>query len=124
VRLFWVPASLRGENDPALQYDTSNGNQFLENRFGTRPDGTRDPNGIDVYWDEEGKANCWHANTGAGGAAITSDPPALPDCPNGNPFTTGNTGKLAMEVPCATWNPTTNQRPAGCSWFDVPPEPK
>jgi hypothetical protein len=124
VRLFWVPAGIRGEQDPALQYDTSNGNQFLENRMGVRQDGTRDPNGIDFFWDEEGQGNCWQGNTGPGGAAPTSDPPSLPACPNGNPLSTGNTAKLAMEVPCATWNPTTNQRPAGCSWFDVPPEPQ
>jgi hypothetical protein len=123
VRLFWVPAAVRGENDPALQFDTSNGNQFLENRMGMRPDGTRDPNGTDFFWDEEGKGNCWSGNTGPGGAAPTSDPAALPACPQGSPFSTGNSAKLALEVPCATWNPRTNPNPAGCEWFTTPPEP-
>jgi hypothetical protein len=124
VRLFWVPAAVRGENDPALQFDTSNGNQFLENRMGMRPDGTRDPNGTDFFWDEEGQGNCWSGNVGAGGAPPTSDPAALPACPGGSPFSTGNSAKLAMEVPCATWNPRTNSDPAGCDWFTTPPEPK
>jgi hypothetical protein len=124
VRLLWVPATARGVTDPALQYDTSNGNRFLDNRVGQRPDGVRDPNGTDVYWDEEGRGNCWSGNAGAGGAPPTSDPAALPACPGGGPFATGDPAKLALEVPCATWDARTNPDPAGCDWFTTPPEPR
>jgi hypothetical protein len=124
VRLFWVPASVRGENDPALQFDTSNGNLFVDNVVGRREDGARDPNGVDFFWDEEGAGNCWSGNLGPGGAPPTSDPAALPACPGGSPFSTGNAAKLAMEVPCATWNARTNPDPAGCDWFDTPQEPR
>ena len=48
--------------------------------MGVRPDGTRDPNGNDFWWDEEGKGNCWQGNTGPDGAKPTSDRRA-PDLP-------------------------------------------
>lgn len=129
--LFWVPTELRGEdstgqsqNDPLNQYDTSNHNSFAGNVMGVRPDGTRDPNGVDFWWDEEGKGNCWSANTGPGGAPATSDPATLPACPEGSSFSPGNPVKQASNVPCATWDPHDNTDPPGCDWFTVPPEPK
>ncbi len=123
IRLFWVPGTIRGENDPAKQYDTSNGNQFLGNTFGTAPDGTADPNGTDVVWDEQGIGNCWQGNSGAGG--ISSDPAVLPNCDSGgSTLLTGNGVKTGMEVPCATWHPRDNPDPPGCPWFTVPEEPK
>ena len=59
VRLFWVPATIRGENDPAKQSDTSNGNRFIDNQFGVAPTASAQPNGIDFFWDEQGIGNCW-----------------------------------------------------------------
>ena len=93
VRLFWVPASIRGENDPAKQFDTSNGNRFIHNQLGYA-DGTRRPNGMDFFWDENGKDNCWADNRAPGGA-VTSDPAVLPECRQGLPFQQGNAVKLA-----------------------------
>lgn len=124
VRQFGVPATLRGENDPAKQFDTSHGNQYRRNVFGMRPDGTRDRNGTDVYWDEQGVRNCWQANRTAPGRSLTSDPASLPTCASGgstNPEP--NWVKLGAEVPCATWNPETNPNPPGCIWFTSPPNP-
>ena len=34
IRLFYVPASIRGDLDPAQQFDTSNGNRFEDNLMG------------------------------------------------------------------------------------------
>jgi hypothetical protein len=131
VRILWVPTNLRGEdpsgqsqNNQANQFDTSNGNRVESNKMGVRPDGTRDPNGLDVYWDEEGQGNCWGGNTGAGGAAIRSDPGMLPACPQGSSFSTGNPLKQAPAVPCTQWDPHENTDPPGCDWFNRPPEPK
>lgn len=125
IRLFWVPAAVRGDDDPAKQSDTSNGNRYLHNVFGEAPDGRPDPNGEDVFWDEQGIGNCWAGNTGPGGVAITSDPPQLPECGSGGSTSTvSNPAKTGMEVPCATWDPEDNPDPPGCSWFTVPPEPQ
>ena len=122
IGLLWVPAPVRGAT-PEQTYDTSNDNTFRGNHMGVRPDGTRDPNGVDFWWDEEGGGNCWTGNAGAGGAAVTSEPRNLPDCPGG-PFTPGNPAKTATMGSCATWDPMTNTDPPGCDWFVVPPEPK
>ncbi len=122
VRLFYVPASIRGENDPAKQFDTSNGNKFIGNQMGLGDDNKRQPNGIDFFWDEQGIDNCWLGNEGPGGR-VTSDPANLPTCPQGSPFRIGNNAKLAAEAPCATWDPNTNQFPPGCTWFTTPPKP-
>jgi hypothetical protein len=130
-RMLWVPTQLRGEdpsgqsqNNQANQFDTSNGNRFQENRMGVRPDGTRDPNGLDVYWDEEGAGNCWSANTGPRGAGIRSDPASLPACPQGSAFSPGNPAKQAPAVPCTQWDPHENTDPPGCDWFTPPREPQ
>jgi hypothetical protein len=125
----WVPATLRGEDSTGQsentgnQYDTSNGNRYIDNHMGVRPDGTRDPNGVDHWWDEEGAGNCWSGNVGPNDAKPTSDPANLPACPEGSSFSTGNAAKQATLVPCATWDPQDNTDPPGCDWFDRPPEP-
>lgn len=133
VRLFWVPAAVRGENDPKKQSDTSNNNRYRNNTFGIAPDGRRAPNGIDVFWDEQGVGNCWEGNRTTTGPGQTSDPATLPTCSSGGSGTlvakqTGvsqsNPRKSAEEVPCATWDPRDNQDPPGCTWFDTPPRPR
>ncbi|MFY9578263.1 MAG: hypothetical protein WAQ33_02970, partial [Gaiellaceae bacterium] len=122
VQLFWVPSLARGEPDPAKAFDTSNGNRFLGNHMGTRPDGKRDRNGVDFWWDEEGRSNCWSGNRGAGGGSVTSNPASLPSCPGSSEFHSANTSKFAEIVACFTWDPLTNPDPAGCSWT-VRPRP-
>ena len=122
VRLFWVPAAIRGDNDPAHQFDTSNGNQFIGNQLGFSSSGKRAPNGVDFFWDEEGKGNCWLGNQAPGGK-VTSDPASLPRCPNNGLFMPSNASKSAAEVPCAEWDPDTNPDPPGCTWFTTPPKP-
>lgn len=129
VMLFFVPSSLRGSDSTGQsqntgnELDTSHSNSFTGNYMGVRPDGTRDPNGTDFWWDEEGQGNCWAGNTPAEGAEIKSDPSTLPGCPEGSTFSSGNPAKSANLVPCATWNPEDNTDPPGCDWFTRPPEP-
>jgi hypothetical protein len=119
-----VPASVRDDNDPEHQSDTSNGNRYVDNRMGVRPDGTRDPNGVDFWWDEQGVGNCWTGNVTAGGGAVKSDPNALPGCSNPSSNPANQPLKLGRQVPCTAWDPQSNPRPVGCDWFDVGPEPQ
>ena len=121
-RLFWVPAAIRGENDPSKQQDTSNGNRYERNKLGITPSGARDPNGLDVLWDEEGQGNCWQDNVTSG--PLKSDPATLPACPGSGLLSRGNPEKTSSQVSCATWDPRDNPNPPGCDWFTVPPEPK
>ncbi len=124
IRLFGVPAAVRGDNDPAKQYDTSHGNRFMSNTFGVRPDGSKDRNAVDVYWDEQGLRNCWEANDTAPGRPLTSEPAKLPTCASGGSTSMlHNQLKLAQDVPCATWNPQTNPNPPACVWFETPADP-
>ena len=126
--LFWVPGELRGEDDtgqsaPVSTYETSHHNKYIGNRMGIRPDGRRDPNGVDFWWDEEGGGNCWSANTGPKGV-FSSDPSKLFACPKGSRNTHGNATKQGELFPCATWDPQTNTDPVGCDWFKRPAEPR
>ncbi|WP_205695781.1 right-handed parallel beta-helix repeat-containing protein [Conexibacter sp. SYSU D00693] len=124
VRLFWVPGVIRGETSPEAQFDTSNGNRFIANTFGKDRDGRPAPNGVDVFWDEQGMGNCWDGNVGlAPGGGITSDPATLSGCPGSLFKRPVNAIKAAAEIPCASWNPRTNQHPVGCVWFDTPKRP-
>jgi hypothetical protein len=127
--LFWVPGELRGtdptgQSAPVSTYETSHQNRYVGNRMGIRPDGRRDPNGVDFWWDEEGHGNCWSNNIGPGGGAFTSDPMTLFACPAGSPDSTGNGQKQASLLACATWDPETNTDPVGCNWFTRPAEPR
>jgi hypothetical protein len=150
--LHWVPASFRGEPDPGKGFDTSNNNAYVDNCMGIRPpnlhapdyttcQGTRDPNGVDFWWDEEEgrdcdpdlpgcvdtetlRGNCWSGNVGPDGAQTTSDPSVLPGCPGlDNGFVFPNISKLIELLPCSEWDPQTNTDPPGCNWFVLPPEP-
>ena len=47
---------------------------YTGNTSASGPDGTRDRNGLDVYWDEQGLRNCWQDNQTAPGVELTSDP--------------------------------------------------
>jgi hypothetical protein len=150
--LHWVPASFRGEPDPGKGFDTSNNNAYVDNCMGIRPpnlrapdyttcQGTRDPNGVDFWWDEEEgrdcdpdlpgcvdtetlRGNCWSGNVGPDGAQTTGDPSVLPGCPGlDNGFVFPNISKLIELLPCSEWDPRTNTDPPGCNWFVLPPEP-
>jgi hypothetical protein len=124
AKLLWVPAAFRGEPDKGI--DTSFDNRFTGNHMGVRPDGTRDPNGNDFWWDEQGQGNCYSGNTGPGGAQPTSNVLiGLPACGAPSIYNpTGNIGKTASQATCSTWDPYDNPDPPGCDWFTRPPEPR
>lgn len=124
VKLFFVPAILRGEDDPALQFDTSNFNTVRDNVVGDAPDGHLQPNGVDLWWDGEGEGNCWAGNASSAGPASTSIGGAalpLPGCEARPPFTPGPA--IAINAACATYSRDTQPAPTGCDWFDTPAPP-
>jgi hypothetical protein len=123
MKLLFVPAAFRGQ--PEAGIDTSFDNTIAGNKMGVRPDGVRDPNGNDFWWDEEGRGNCWTGNTGPGGSAPSSNVAlGLPDCPGSSVFSPGIPVKTASQATCATWDPYENPDPPGCDWFTRPEEPK
>ena len=123
MKLFFVPAALRGENDPALQFDTSNFNTFRGNLVGGALDGSVQPNGVDFWWDGEGEGNCWADNVAANGTVTTSIggvPGPLPGCDPRPPFTPGPA--IAINASCSTYSRDTEPNPPGCDWMaDVAP---
>jgi hypothetical protein len=123
IKLLHVPAAFRGE--PEAGIDTSFDNRFEGNHLGVRPDGVRDPNGNDVWWDEEGRGNCFASNAGPGGARPTSNvATGLPACPGSPVFSPGLIAKTASQATCSLWDPYEQPDPPGCDWFTRPPEPR
>ncbi len=120
VYLLSIPASLRGDNDPAHAQDTSNQNQIMDNTMGTSPSGQRMPNGLEVEWDGSGQGNCFGGNKTQSG----SDPATLPACPGSPVYLPANPQVLAAAAPCTAWDPNNQPEPPGCNWFTTPDKPK
>ena len=120
VLLLSVPASLRNDNDPAHQQDTSNQNRFIDNIMGTSPSGQRMPNGMEFQWDGSGQGNCFEGNK----TQSRSVPSSLPKCPGSPIYLPQDPTVIAPQVPCTAWDPNNQPRPAGCDWFDTPAKPK
>ena len=133
----WIPAALRHEMDPLLNYDTSNNNHYLSNRMAENPVGPwTQPNGDDFWWDSQGSGNCWSANTSRGGA-ITSNAPTLPSaCTNAGQGTVYKNRRISFNPGLsATTDPgilscsqyAQQDTPPGvyetCEWFHTPPVP-
>jgi len=119
VGILTVPATIRGDNDPTHQQDTSNQNEVLNNVMGTSPDGKRMPNGLEVEWDGGGQGNCFQGNKTQSG----SDPSSLPACPGSAIWMSPNPAVTGAQVPCTAWDPVNNPEPPGCDWFTTPPKP-
>ncbi|MDX6698213.1 MAG: hypothetical protein QOE65_1610 [Solirubrobacteraceae bacterium] len=126
VTLGWVAGAVRGDNDPDHQNDTSNGNQFIGNHMGMRPDGTPDPNGADFVWDGQGSRNCWSGNTSKSGPShqFQGPAPGPAPCPGSDVARPSDPIFYSQVAPCFAWDPRDNPRPVGCDWFDTPPEPQ
>lgn len=110
--LFWVPALIRGDSELAKQADTSHHNRYTGNHLGVTPDGGRRPNGTDVWWDGQGRGNCWQP----GGA---SDPVPLPGCGAavGSARLLSEPAKLSKLLVCSDYSLAERRVPAGCSWY-------
>jgi hypothetical protein len=118
VYLLSVAASLRGDNDPSRQQDTSNQNIVRGNVFGTSPTGEKLPNGLEFEWDGSGQGNCAEDNQTLSGSVN-----ALPACPGSPIWLPPDVSVLAAAAPCTAWDPNTEPNPPGCDWFTTPPKP-
>lgn len=125
VAQYWVPASRRGEYDPAKQRDTSHGNRYVGNLMGITPAGKPLPNGLDFWWDEQGDRNCWQSNASSWGVPRT-DPATLPTCdrpPPPGPFAQqGNPAKTTIVSACSAYAGK-GREPNGCTWLARPQRP-
>lgn len=125
VMLFGVPAAVRGEPEKGL--DTSHDNHYVDNVFGFAGD-VADPNGLDVWWDDQGLGNCWQGNTSSHGEVTSNTllPTGLPDCDSGGSDNPSETQKTLSLAPCVTYdrNDPELRDPPGCDWFDTPEEPQ
>jgi parallel beta helix pectate lyase-like protein len=76
------PSQLAGCNPGQVPPSTSYNDQFYGNVMGVAPDGSKQPNGQDFWWDAyaANTGDCWHDNTGINGdrASLTSLPPQAP----------------------------------------------
>ncbi|GHA79081.1 right-handed parallel beta-helix repeat-containing protein [Streptomyces termitum] len=113
-----VPAFIRGESAWAKQTDTSHHNRYANNRLGVDKAGNPRPNRTDVWWDGQGRENCWQDDAGA------SSPRALPACGTARGEVSGATArlvgepvKLAQLLVCADYNVQARRLPAGCDWY-------
>jgi Right handed beta helix region len=115
---------------------TSYRNRFHDNVMGVTPEGQRDPNGLDFWWDEAAgnTNNCWFGNTGAGGTreSVAADPAVGPtpganvpgflpeECSSsiGSGLGTDKVGEL---LSCFASFDQGADTP--CTWFETPPEP-
>jgi hypothetical protein len=111
----------------ANRTSTSHRNRFYGNVMGSAPDGSKQPNGLDFWWDSfpGNEEDCWYDNRGSG--PIRTSPSSLPDCDGGrNPSSSVGTGDLANEgelASCTAAFETENYDPATCPWFVSPSKP-
>lgn len=124
VILLSVPASIRGDNDPDHQRDTSNQNHFIDNVMGASPSGAKAANGKEFTWDSGGQGNCFEGNKLRSGTG--SEPLILPTCAQAAPvYLPPNPKVTGAQLPCTAWDPDRPgaQNPPGCDWFTTPRKP-
>jgi hypothetical protein len=122
--LFYVPAEIRGEDDPSRQSDVSNNNRQEGNCMDTRPfdpdvdqidfslcEGAHDRNGVDFFWDEQEGTDCKEVDQDPGTCTDASD--GLGNCWAGNQ---GFDGSAYTADPPAVTLPA-------CPGLDVPRPP-
>jgi len=119
--LLWAPGAVRGDFSLGAQENTSNFNRFTANHLGTDRSGHRLPNGVDFWWDGQGRGNCWDASSSAG-----SDPIALPSCAgpvSGGGRLLSDPNKLLLVADCSNYSLADRNLPALCGWWDTPAKP-
>ena len=130
-----VDASQLAGCDPTkVPPSTSYNNQFYGNVMGVAPDGSKQPNGTDFWWDDfvGNTGNCWHDNTGVNGnrASVTSTPPqaplagqSLPAFLPENCSTSTGTGGAAQEAELLNCFADITADTSTCDWFSTPAKP-
>ena len=126
VRLFWVPAAIRGDNDPDHQFDTSNGNKFIHNQFGYakgKPPAERRRHLLGRAGHRQLLGRQRRARR-----ARRQDherPGDAADLPAGLDLPAVQHGEdWRPRRPAPVEPATTNPDPPGCTWFTTPAKPK
>jgi hypothetical protein len=102
--------------------------------MGVAPDGSKQPNGTDFWWDDftGNTGNCWHDNTGVNGdrASVTSTPPQAPLAGQSLPgflpekcSSSTGTGGPAQEAELLNCFADITADTSTCDWFQTPPKP-
>jgi hypothetical protein len=117
----WVPGFVRGDTTVGAQFDTSHHNRYLSNSLGVTQSGASAPNGMDFWWDGQGRGSCWQRPSDAG-----SEPLALPGCGRDElPAGWGVNRALAEPAKtlklyvCADYSLSDRRIPGNCDWFGV-----
>ena len=113
--------------------DTSHDNHYIGNVFGQHPDEVVQPNGTDVWWDDQGLGNCWSDNTSTTGDASATvngvsnnaKGGVLPTCdvPDGSKNPAPDATKSGELLPCSEYHQRDNPDPDNCDWFMTPDQP-
>lgn len=108
--LFAVPAFLRGEHDAGKQFDTSHHNRYLGNQLSS--------NTTAVWWDGQGRGNCWQSDV------HTSSPRIVPSCGSSPDDIVGPSHRLLAEpaklvklYTCNGYDFLARRLPGGCDWY-------
>jgi hypothetical protein len=128
------PSQLAGCDPAKVPPSTSYNNQFYGNVMGVAPDGTKERNGTDFWWDgfTGNTGNCWHDNTGVNGdrASLTSTPSQSPVAGASPPgflpedcSTSVGTGGAAQESELLNCFADITADTNSCDWFSTPAKP-
>jgi hypothetical protein len=81
------------------------------------------PNGIDFWWDDQGRGNCWEDNVSATGRVSWASVLPPPSCAVGSLSPAGDATKSAGLLLCSGYNRDSKPDPAGCDWMRAPEPP-
>lgn len=112
-----VPGVVHGDLRISAQIGTPHRDRYDGNHLGRTPDGTKAPNGIDIWWDGQGVGSCWQAD-------VRSEPLAPPSCADqGGPVGAGTAryvaepAKLLKVNACARYDLASATVPGDCEWY-------
>jgi hypothetical protein len=128
------PTQLAGCDPTKVPPSTSYDNKYVNNIMGVAPNGSKQPNGTDFWWDQYAgnTGNCWHDNTGVNGnrASLTSVPPIGPVAGQSVPgflpedcATSVGTGGPAQEAELVNCLADFTYDTGTCDWFTTPKKP-
>jgi Right handed beta helix region len=128
------PSQLAGCDPTKVPPSTSYNNEFHGNVMGVAPNGTKQRNGTDFWWDDlaGNTGNCWHDNSGVNGdrASLTATPSlapiagqSLPGFLPENCATSTGTGGSAQEAELLNCFADITEDTSTCDWFSTPAKP-
>ncbi len=112
----YVPGFVRNDDDFKYWFDTSHHNRYLNNKMGVTEKGESKPNGLNFWWDGQGRGSCWTPmdNTliRTMPACGSDDLPAL-----GTHRYFGEPAHTMKMLECASYSAGGQIIPGGCDWY-------